>query len=68
MRGANALVTVSLGTRLAVVLADVIVLAVTWINAFGTVREARRAKIKVPLSQVLIRDGRLITCLDCTVC
>lgn len=51
------LTTVNLGTRLPVIFADMIVLAVTWIKALGTVRDARRLNIRVPLSEVLVRDG-----------
>ncbi|KAI0684057.1 hypothetical protein BC835DRAFT_1294107, partial [Cytidiella melzeri] len=50
----------SLSTRGCVILADVIVLVVTWIKTFGTVREASRLKIKVPLSEIMIRDGELV--------
>lgn len=49
--------TVSLSTRIALILADIIVLVVTWIRAIGVVREASRIKVRVPLGQVLIRDG-----------
>ncbi|KAI0084028.1 hypothetical protein BDY19DRAFT_910114 [Irpex rosettiformis] len=47
---------VSLGTQIVVILADVIVLAITWKSALGTMREASRLKIKTPLSMVLVRD------------
>ncbi|KAI0685329.1 hypothetical protein BC835DRAFT_1290468 [Cytidiella melzeri] len=50
---------ISISTRGCVILADVIVLVVTWTKAFGTVREASRLKIKVPLSEILIRDGNV---------
>ena len=54
-------IIVSLGTQIAVVAADVIVLAVSWRKALGTVREAARLNIKTPLSMVLIRDGERAT-------
>ena len=54
-------IIVSLGTQIAVVAADVIVLAVSWRKALGTVREASRLNIKTPLSMVLIRDGERTT-------
>ena len=54
---------VSLGSRLAVITADVIVLAATWHKTLGTVREAKRLQIQMPLSTVLIRDGMHI-CLE----
>ena len=48
---------VSLATRISLIMADLLVLVVTWKRAAGTMREAARAKIRVPLSEVLIRDG-----------
>ena len=50
-------ILVSLSTRIALIIADVIVLAVTWRKAASTVREASRINVRVPLSEVLIRDG-----------
>ncbi|KAI0704975.1 hypothetical protein BC835DRAFT_1261773 [Cytidiella melzeri] len=54
--------TVSISTRGCVILADVIVLVVTWMKANGTVREALRFRIEVPLSKILIRDGKSLSC------
>ncbi|KAI0685328.1 hypothetical protein BC835DRAFT_1421349 [Cytidiella melzeri] len=51
--------TVSLSTRGSVVLADVIVLAVTLNNTMGTLRIASRLLIRVPVSEILLRDGAL---------
>ncbi|KAI0705162.1 hypothetical protein BC835DRAFT_558114 [Cytidiella melzeri] len=51
--------TVSFSTRGSVVLANVIVLVVTWTKAMGTVREASHLNPKAPLSKTLIRDGTL---------
>ncbi|KAI0088349.1 hypothetical protein BDY19DRAFT_950467 [Irpex rosettiformis] len=48
---------ISLSTRVALIIADLIVLVVTWRQAAGTVREASRINVRVPLSEVLIRDG-----------
>ncbi|KAI0687826.1 hypothetical protein BC835DRAFT_1419660 [Cytidiella melzeri] len=50
---------VSFSTRGCVILADVIVLVVTWIKAIGVVRAASRLDLKVPLSEILIRDGTI---------
>ena len=47
----------SLATRISVIVADLVVLAVTWHKAVGTVREAYRLGIRVPISEVLLRDG-----------
>lgn len=40
--------------------ADAIALLVTWYKTFSIVREAKRARIHVPLSRLLLRDGMLI--------
>jgi hypothetical protein len=48
---------VSLCTRITAIFADLIVLGVTWYKAIGTVREAYRVGIKVPISEILLRDG-----------
>jgi hypothetical protein len=48
---------VSLSTRIAVIIADLIVLAVTWYKAAWTVREARRLGIEAPVGEILLRDG-----------
>lgn len=52
------LVSVSLSTRIALIIADIIVLAITWKRTASTVREASRINVRVPLSEVLIRDGK----------
>ncbi|KAI0701032.1 hypothetical protein BC835DRAFT_1265519, partial [Cytidiella melzeri] len=54
--------TVLFGARGSLILADVIVLVVTWIKTIWTVREGSRLKIKVPLSEILIRDGKPLLC------
>lgn len=49
--------SVSLSTRIAVIIADVIVLLVTWYKTGQTYMEARRLKISTPLVALLLRDG-----------
>jgi hypothetical protein len=49
---------VSLATRISVVVADIIVLAVTWYKSLGTVRQAYRLGVRVPLWEILLRDGQ----------
>ncbi|KAI0085171.1 hypothetical protein BDY19DRAFT_909283 [Irpex rosettiformis] len=55
----SVILKLALITRGAVVAADIIVLAVTWKETIGTVREAARLDISVPLSEILIRDALL---------
>lgn len=57
------IVTVSLACRISLIVADVMVLGATWMKAMKTVREARRLKMRVPLSEVLIRDGECFCAL-----
>jgi hypothetical protein len=57
---------VSLCTRITAIFADLIVLGVTWYKAIGTVREAYRVGIKVPISEILLRDGQF-SALDSSV-
>ncbi|THG96480.1 hypothetical protein EW026_g5359 [Hermanssonia centrifuga] len=52
-------ISISLATRLAVVLADILVLVLTWMKTFGTRREASRIHIEVPMVTLLIRDGTI---------
>jgi hypothetical protein len=49
---------VSLSTRIAVIVADLITLAVTWYKAAWTVREAHRLGISAPMGETLLRDGQ----------
>ena len=51
------LITVSLISRIPVIAADIIALTAAWRKAVGVVRDASRCNIRVPLSDVLIRDG-----------
>ncbi|KAI0804530.1 hypothetical protein BC629DRAFT_1590792 [Irpex lacteus] len=46
-----------LRTRIAATIADIIVLVITWRKAIGTLKHARYIGIRVPLSEILIRDG-----------
>ncbi|KAI0083312.1 hypothetical protein BDY19DRAFT_979690, partial [Irpex rosettiformis] len=48
---------VSLALRITNIAADAIALIIAWRKAIGSVREASRRCIRVPLSEVLIRDG-----------
>ena len=57
MSNASILDIVSLVARMAVIVADIIVLVATWYRAVGTFRDSRRLGIKVPLYEILLRDG-----------
>ncbi|KAI0086734.1 hypothetical protein BDY19DRAFT_907926 [Irpex rosettiformis] len=48
---------VSLGTRISVIIGDVIILLVTWSKTAKSYYEARQLKIKAPLATLLFRDG-----------
>lgn len=48
---------VSLATRIAVIIGDVLVLLVTWSKTAQLYRESRRLRIKAPLATLLFRDG-----------
>jgi hypothetical protein len=43
----------------AAIIADLIVLAVTWYKTVGIVREAHLLGIRMPIGEVLFRDGEL---------
>ncbi|KAI0700641.1 hypothetical protein BC835DRAFT_1304078 [Cytidiella melzeri] len=49
----------SLTTRLAAILADVIVIIATWSKTFQTYRDARRHGFAAPLVTLLLRDGTI---------
>ncbi|KAI0738123.1 hypothetical protein BC629DRAFT_1300472, partial [Irpex lacteus] len=51
--------TVSLVTRLSVIVGDVLVLAVTWRKTYLAYREARRLRIRAPVTTMLFRDGAI---------
>lgn len=51
--------TVSLATRISVIIGDVLVLAVTWTKTAQAYREARRLNIRAPLATMLFRDGAM---------
>ena len=50
--------SVSLVTRISVILGDVLVLLVTWSKTALAYRETRRLGIKAPLVTLLFRDGQ----------
>ena len=49
--------SVSLLTRIAVIIGDVLVLLITWSKTAQLHRESRRLGIKAPLATLLFRDG-----------
>ncbi|KAI0084418.1 hypothetical protein BDY19DRAFT_997771 [Irpex rosettiformis] len=49
----------SLGTRISVIIGDVLVLLVTWSKTAKSYNEARKQKIESPLAMMLFRDGTL---------
>ncbi len=53
--------TVLFTTRSAVIAADVIVLLVTWQKTFGIIRQSKQLKERMPLSEVLLRDGEMVS-------
>lgn len=46
-------------TRISVIIADALVLVLTWVKTFHTVREAARLKMKVDVTTMLLRDGTI---------
>ena len=44
-------------TRLSAIVADALVLILTWAKTFGTLRSAMKLKLTVGLSTLLARDG-----------
>ncbi|EKM50244.1 uncharacterized protein PHACADRAFT_201084 [Phanerochaete carnosa HHB-10118-sp] len=46
-------------TRASLILADIIMIVLTWIKTFGQWRETRRLNMKVPLTRCLLRDGTI---------
>lgn len=53
-------IIVSLSGRAPLIVADLIVLFATWKRAAGIVRRAARSNVRVPLSEALLRDGRIL--------
>ncbi|KAL6299459.1 hypothetical protein BKA93DRAFT_753393 [Sparassis latifolia] len=51
--------TVYLATRISVIVADVIVLMVTWMKTYEIKRYANSAHVEAPLATLLLRDGTL---------
>ncbi|KAI0804519.1 hypothetical protein BC629DRAFT_1663271 [Irpex lacteus] len=54
-------ISVSLSGRAPLIVSDLIVLFATWKRAAGTVRRAARSNVRVPLSEALLRDGKILT-------
>ncbi len=54
-------ILVSLSGRAPLIVSDLIVLFATWKRAAGTVRRAARSNVRVPLSEALLRDGKILT-------
>ncbi|EMD31613.1 hypothetical protein CERSUDRAFT_100282 [Gelatoporia subvermispora B] len=50
---------VEIGLRLPVIIADIVVLVLTWWKTWATVRMARELDVKTPLMTLLLRDGTL---------
>jgi hypothetical protein len=53
-----------LGTRVAAIIADIIVLAVTWYKTIGIVKEAHLLGIGMPIGEILFRDGQFSSTND----
>lgn len=51
---------VSLASRLSLIAADIIVLAITWIKTFRHVEEASQLGVSVSVSATLLRDGEIL--------
>lgn len=48
---------VEISTRVPVIIADIVVLVLTWCKTWATVRMAREHNVKTPLMNLLLRDG-----------
>ncbi|EMD40159.1 hypothetical protein CERSUDRAFT_92653 [Gelatoporia subvermispora B] len=48
---------VTISSRLCAVVADLLVLAMTWIKTYVIIRDARICGVKMPLAEAMIRDG-----------
>ncbi len=57
--------TVSLVTRISVIIGDVLVLVVTWLKTAQAYKEARLLNIKAPLVTMLFRDGAIAQPICC---
>ncbi len=55
----TAVYTVAVGTRLAVVVADILLIAFTWYKTFQNRMVGLRVGMRTPLSSLLLRDGML---------
>lgn len=56
----NETLAVSLSSRIAVIMADVLVLVVTWSKSLRIYMDARRCKTNLPVATLLVRDGESI--------
>ena len=54
------LIIVTLAARISVIVADLIILTVTWHKAAGTARKAHRFGAETPILGILLRDGQSI--------
>lgn len=52
------IMTVGLASCVALTVADIIVVVITWIKTFHQVKEAARLGVKVNISATLLRDGK----------
>ncbi|EMD31622.1 hypothetical protein CERSUDRAFT_100291 [Gelatoporia subvermispora B] len=59
MRFRADMVAVEISTRVPVIIADIVVLVLTWWKTWATVRMAREHNVKTPLMNLLLRDGTL---------
>ncbi|PSR72100.1 hypothetical protein PHLCEN_2v12015 [Hermanssonia centrifuga] len=50
-------ISISLGTRLALIISDTVILALTWRKTFTHRMEAARIGVETPLSDLLLRDA-----------
>ena len=51
---------VSLATRVPVIVADALVLVLTWMKTYQQVRDARRLNISLSVTTCLVRDGESV--------
>lgn len=58
--------TVGLVSSIAVISANFIVVAVTWIRTFHHVKEASHLDVNVSVSAILLRDGERISVVPCS--
>ncbi len=61
------MVIVVLVTRIALIIGDALVLAVTWVKTARTLIEGARIGMRTPLSTMLFRDGLSLSKLLCLI-